>query len=147
MTTFLIFAFCALILWGGSKALTHLHDNQAIWATGCSVPTIDKENDIVTLVNVFTVDPANQKKVVDMLVEATAKTMQHLPGFVSASIHKSLDGVRVVNYAQWRSRQDFEKMRNNPAAQKHMRPLMEIAEADFHLYEVAETVESKELAA
>jgi quinol monooxygenase YgiN len=107
------------------------------------MPSIPKENEVVTLVNVFTVEPANQQKVVDMLVKATETTMKKIPGFVSASIHKSLDGVRVVNYAQWRSAQDFEAMRNNPAAQKHMKPLMEISKPDFHLYEVIDAFEGK----
>jgi quinol monooxygenase YgiN len=107
------------------------------------MPSISKENKVVTLVNVFTVEPANQQKVVDMLVKATETTMKKIPGFVSASIHKSLDGVRVVNYAQWRSAQDFEAMRNNPAAQKHMKPLMEISKPDFHLYEVIDAFEGK----
>lgn len=107
------------------------------------MPSISKENKVVTLVNVFTVEPGNQQKVVDMLVKATETTMKKIPGFVSASIHKSLDGVRVVNYAQWRSAQDFEAMRNNPAAQKHMKPLMEISKPDFHLYEVIDAFEGK----
>jgi heme-degrading monooxygenase HmoA len=105
------------------------------------MPNISKENKVVTLINVFTVEPANQQKVVDMLVEATQKAMQHVPGFVSASIHKSLDGVRVVNYAQWRSKEDFEAMTRNPEAQEHMKPFFEISKPDFHLYEVAATHE------
>ncbi len=103
--------------------------------------TISKDNKVVTLVNVFTVEPENQQKLVDLLVEATEKTMKNISGFVSANIHKSLDGVRVVNYAQWRSREDFEAMAKNPEAQAHMKPIMEIAKADFHLYEVADTFE------
>jgi quinol monooxygenase YgiN len=103
------------------------------------MPTISKDNQIVTLINVFTPPPADQQKVIDMLVEATEKTMKHLPGFVSASIHKSLDGAQVVNYAQWRSREDFEAMAMNPEALLHMKPLMEFAKPDFHLYEVADT--------
>jgi heme-degrading monooxygenase HmoA len=105
------------------------------------MPIISKENKVATLINVFTVEPGNQQKVVDMLVETTEKAMKHIPGFVSASIHKSLDGVRVVNYAQWRSKQDFEAMRNRPEAQKHMKPFFEIAKVDFHLYEVADAIE------
>jgi quinol monooxygenase YgiN len=73
-----------------------------------------KDKKVVTLINVFTVERANQQKVLDLLVNATEKTMKNLPGFVSASIHKSLDGVRVVNYAQWRSQADFEAMTKNP---------------------------------
>ncbi|MDQ3064036.1 MAG: antibiotic biosynthesis monooxygenase [Acidobacteriota bacterium] len=103
--------------------------------------TISKDNNVVTLINVFTVEPENQQQLVDLLVEATEKTMKNVSGFVSANIHKSLDGVRVVNYAQWRSREDFEVMVKNPEAQAHMKPIMEIAKADFHLYEVADTFE------
>jgi len=54
---------------------------------------ISTENDVATLVNVFTVEPENQQRLVAMLLEATEQTMKGLPGFVSASIHKSLDGV------------------------------------------------------
>ncbi len=103
--------------------------------------TISKDNKVVTLINVFTVEPENQQKLVDLLVEATEKTMKNVSGFISANIHKSLDGVRVANYAQWRSREDFETMVKNPEAQKHMKPIAEIAKADFHLYEVADTFE------
>ncbi len=46
--------------------------------------------------------------------------MRHMPGFVAANIHKSSDGERVANYAQWRSREDFEAMLKNPAALAHM---------------------------
>ena len=62
--------------------------------------TIAVDNDVVTLFNVFSVEPANQQAVIDVLVEATQAVMNRLPGFVSANIHRSLDGVKVVNYAQ-----------------------------------------------
>ena len=75
-----------------------------------------------------------------MLVVATEKTMKHLPGFVAANIHKSLDGERVANYAQWLSREDFEEMLKNPAALAHMKPITEIAKLIARLYEVMETI-------
>ena len=75
-----------------------------------------------------------------MLVVATEQTMRHMPGFVTANIHRSLDGERVANYAQWRSREDFEAILKNPAAIAHMKPIMEIAKFDHHLYEVMETI-------
>jgi hypothetical protein len=37
------------------------------------MPTISKANKVAALINVFTVEPGNQQKVVDMLVEATEK--------------------------------------------------------------------------
>ena len=102
--------------------------------------TISKDNKVVTLINIFTVEPENQQRLADMLVEATEKTMKNLLGFVSATIHKSADGVRVANYAQWRSRQDFEAMLKNPEATAHMKSIMEIAKFDAHLYEVVESM-------
>jgi heme-degrading monooxygenase HmoA len=96
-------------------------------------------NNVVTLINIFTVSPDNQQKLVDMLVEATQTTMRHIPGFVSASIHKSPDGTRVANYAQWRSKEDFEAMLRDPRAAGHMEPIRKIATNDAHLYEVVES--------
>jgi heme-degrading monooxygenase HmoA len=58
-------------------------------------------------VNVFTVSPDKQTKLADLLVRATEETMRHLPGFISASIHRRVAGTKVINYAQWRSQADF----------------------------------------
>lgn len=102
--------------------------------------TISPDNSVITQINVFTVESENQQKLVEMLIEATEKTMKKLPGFVSANIHKSLDGVRVTNYAQWRSREDFEAMLKNPEAIVHIKPITEIATFDAHLYEVIESM-------
>ena len=101
--------------------------------------SIEKGGSIATLINVFTVAPENQQHLVDLLIQATEKTMGHIPGFVSASIHKSRDGVRVVNYAQWESEAAFEAMARDPRAQEHMKAVSKIATADFHLYDVADT--------
>ena len=61
-----------------------------------------------------------------------------MPGFISANIHRSVDGVRVTNYAQWRSRADLEAMLRHPAAMPHLREATELAtNVDPHVYEVA----------
>ena len=100
---------------------------------------INAGEDIVTLINVFTVEPSQQQPLVDLLTRATDETIRHLPGFVSANIHKSLDGTRVTNYAQWRSRQDFEAMLSNPVAIPHLKEAAAVATSfEPHLYEVAE---------
>jgi heme-degrading monooxygenase HmoA len=101
---------------------------------------ISEKNSCVTLINVFTVEPSEQQKVVDMLVEATDSTMRHIPGFVSATVHKSKDGTRVANYAQWRSMADYEAMMHNPQALAHMHLIHAIVTYDAHLYDVVESV-------
>ena len=100
--------------------------------------TISKDNDLVTLINVFTVRPEHQQRLVEVLVSATQTVMRNQPGYVSANIHKSLDGTRVTNYAQWRSREAFEAMFGNPQAIEHMQEAERIAEKfEPHLYEVS----------
>jgi quinol monooxygenase YgiN len=104
--------------------------------------TIRPGNTICTLINVFTVASDNQQRLIDILDQATARVMQHLPGFISANIHRSLDGTRVTNYAQWASRDAFEAMLRHPEAQKHMAEATRIANAEPHLYEVVTIYEA-----
>lgn len=99
---------------------------------------ISQGDDLVTLINVFTVAREDQERLLDLLAEATESVMRGMPGFVSANLHKSLDGTKVANYAQWRSREDFEAMLENPEAAVHMKEAAEIAEKfDPYLYEVS----------
>jgi quinol monooxygenase YgiN len=62
--------------------------------------TISKDASVVTFINVFTVEPANQQRLVDLLAKVTETTVCHAPGFVSSSLHRSLDGTKVTMYAQ-----------------------------------------------
>ena len=63
--------------------------------------------------------------------------MRRLPGFVSANIHRSLDGTKVANYAQWASRAAFEAMLGEPSAREHMAAAARLAAFEPALYEVA----------
>jgi quinol monooxygenase YgiN len=82
----------------------------------------------VTLINVFTVAPDRQARLAEALDRATVELFVHVPGFRSANIHVSLDGTRVVNYAQWASVAAFEAMAARPDAQRHMAEIMTIAD-------------------
>ena len=62
--------------------------------------TIKVDKDIITLINVFTVDPSRQQQLVDALIETTRQVWRLQDGFISASIHKSKDRKKVVNYVQ-----------------------------------------------
>src|SRR5438270_466764 len=99
---------------------------------------IAADNNVVTLINAFSVRPEQQQRLVDLLAEATESVMKYQPGYVSANIHKSLDGTRVTNYAQWRSREAFEAMLRDSEAKVHMQEAAWIAEKfEPHLYEVS----------
>src|SRR5580704_17206193 len=89
--------------------------------------TLDSRDQYATLINTFTVEPERAEQLLEVLSRATEETMRHLPGFVSANLHLSLDRKQVANYAQWRSRGDFEAMLKNPSAQGHMTDAAAIA--------------------
>jgi quinol monooxygenase YgiN len=101
--------------------------------------TISKSSGLVTLINVFTVEPAKQQQLLDLLALATETSVRHVPGFVSADLHRSLDGTKVAMYAQWRSAEDYQAMRENPAALPYMRQALALAKFDPGMYEVVET--------
>jgi quinol monooxygenase YgiN len=103
--------------------------------------TIEKRRPLLTLINVFTVDPGRQEELVTLLTDATERTMKHLPGFISANIHRSLDGGKVVNYAQWESKSAFEAMRANPEAIPHMKAAAALAKFDPIVCEVVEAID------
>jgi quinol monooxygenase YgiN len=99
--------------------------------------TITAHSDHATLVNVFTVEPERARQLADLLTAATDEVMQHVDGFISANIHLSTDGTRVVNYAQWRSAGAFEAMLQDPTARQHMAKCAELAISfDPHIYTV-----------
>jgi quinol monooxygenase YgiN len=98
---------------------------------------ITEHADHATLINVFTVEPERARQLTDLLTAATEDVMQHIDGFISANIHLSTDGTRVVNYAQWRSAEAFQAMLQNKTAQQHMALCAELAGGyDPHLYTV-----------
>ena len=101
--------------------------------------TISSSRKLVTLINVFTVEPADQQRLLDLLTRATEVSVRHAPGFISASLHRSLDGTKVTMYAQWRSVEDYEAMRSDPAPLPYFQQALAIATFDPGMYEVVET--------
>jgi quinol monooxygenase YgiN len=101
--------------------------------------TISKEKKLVTLINIFTVDPPKQRQLVDLLIQATESSVRNMPGFISASLHRSLDGAKVAMYAQWRSVEDYQAMRKNAAAQPYLEQALTLARFESGMYEVVET--------
>jgi hypothetical protein len=61
--------------------------------------------------------------------------------FISASLHRSLDGAKVAMYAQWRSVEDYQAMRKNAATIPYMEQALTLAKFESGMYEVVETFE------
>jgi heme-degrading monooxygenase HmoA len=90
----------------------------------------------IVLINVFTVQPGGQPPLIAHLSEATETVMRRQPGFISANLHRSLDGARVANYAQWRSRADFDAMLQDRQAKDHMAEARRLGDVEGTLYEL-----------
>ncbi|MEN2421071.1 antibiotic biosynthesis monooxygenase family protein [Streptomyces rimosus] len=94
-----------------------------------SATTISPDADLITLVNVFTVAPERQTELADALDRATRDVFLAVPGFVSANLHVSLDGRRVVNYAQWAGEEQYEQALRRTDVREHIGQVAAIAEA------------------
>ncbi|ANN80384.1 antibiotic biosynthesis monooxygenase family protein [Bordetella flabilis] len=98
--------------------------------------TITENTEFVTLINVFTVEPANQQELVNLLARATDTSVRHVPGFISAALHSSVDGTKVTMYAQWQSAEHYRAMRSNPVASPYLEQALAIAKFDPGMYNV-----------
>ena len=97
------------------------------------------QNEPVTLINVFTVDPQNQQRLIELLTRATETSVRHASGFISANLHRSIDGTKVTMVAQWRSAEDYQAMRSDPAPLPFLQEALTIAKFDPGMYHVART--------
>jgi quinol monooxygenase YgiN len=92
----------------------------------------------ITLINVFNVLPANQQRLIELLIQATENSVRNAPGFISARLHRSIDGTKVTMYAQWRSSEDYATMRADPAPLPYFKEALEIATFEPGMYEVVQ---------
>jgi quinol monooxygenase YgiN len=94
---------------------------------------------VLTVINVFTVAPENQARLIDLLTRATESTVRHVTGFISATLHQSLDGAKVAMYAQWRSWDDYQRMRENTTASPFLTEALTFSSFEPGFYRVVRT--------
>jgi quinol monooxygenase YgiN len=100
------------------------------------------DQQVATMINTFTVEPQNQQRLVDLLVETTESVMRHVPGFISANIHASTDGTKVINYAQWQSQAHIDAMLANPEVHPHFTDVRAIARPERGIFRVVHVEEA-----
>ena len=91
------------------------------------VTTIQTDQSICTMINTLTVKPEKQQELIDYLKQMTYEAVVHCPGFISANFHLSKDGTCIINYAQWRSREDLQAMLTQNA--HHVKRCQELSES------------------
>jgi heme-degrading monooxygenase HmoA len=94
----------------------------------------------VTQIAVIETEPEKQAEAFSVMTER-ARFMARQPGFISISVHLSLDQRRIVNYVQWESREQLQSAHKSPEFRKEWTHFDKVTdEIDPHLYEVAEVV-------
>jgi heme-degrading monooxygenase HmoA len=95
---------------------------------------VSQQGKLVTLINVFETKPEQQQVLIDQWIRFVEEVKDE-PGMIGAALHRSKDGTRVINYAQWRSEADYSSFVKKYSEQFTARlPLAE--HVDPHLYEV-----------
>lgn len=104
------------------------------------MPIIRANAGIITQINVFTVPAGGQQALVDFLAEAAAFAAE-TPGWLSASLHQSRDGTRVVNYAQSESPEAARRVIERLREAGYLDRNKAFGEAHPGLYDVVFTLE------
>jgi heme-degrading monooxygenase HmoA len=106
------------------------------------MPQIRTDNQPVTQITIIEAEPDSQAEALSVMTER-ARFMASQPGFVSISLHRSLDGRRIVNYIQWSSREQLHAAHKSPQFRKEWERFGQQAdEIDPHLYEVCAVMDT-----
>ena len=84
---------------------------------------LDPDGKYLTFINTFTVEPDRAEALVEALKHSTEETFRSRRGFISANLHMSRDRKRVVNYAQWQSKEAYNAAFKTPEVQAHIKEL------------------------
>jgi quinol monooxygenase YgiN len=76
--------------------------------------TIAVTKEVTTLINILTVEPEDQPKLIKLLRENTDNVVTRLDGWISTSFIAAKDRRRVAIYSQWRDLPSVEAMQANP---------------------------------
>jgi len=95
----------------------------------------------VAIINVFTVQPEDQQKLLDLITTFSRQIASKWPGFISARFHAGLDKTRVTGVIYWESVDTCRALMQSPDSQPFLAncdPL--IKHTDSHFYTVVENV-------
>jgi heme-degrading monooxygenase HmoA len=108
------------------------------------MPHIQADNQPVTQITIIESEPGKQAEVLSVMSKR-AKFMSRQPGFISISLHRSLDGRRVINYIQWQDRDRLREAHQSPEFRREWGHFDQLTdEIDPHLYEVAHVMDGRQ---
>jgi heme-degrading monooxygenase HmoA len=94
----------------------------------------------VVLINVYRCAPEKQPLLMEHLAVMVA-AQGGAEGFVSATLHRGLNGKVAAVHAVWRSQEDWKAMARLPGVAAAMEPIMALATFEPNLYEAGEVID------
>jgi quinol monooxygenase YgiN/ketosteroid isomerase-like protein len=92
------------------------------------ITKLDPDAGYITIINTYTVASERSEALLDLVRRGTYDTIRHVPGFISANLHMSIDRTRLVNYAQWQSREAIAAAGADPKVKALIRDAAQIAD-------------------
>lgn len=96
--------------------------------------------DPVVLINVYRCEPERQATLMDHLT-AMVRAQRELDGFISANVHRGLNGRVAAVHAVWRSKEEWKAMARHPLVAGAMEPILAIATFEPHLYDPGQVID------
>ena len=132
-------ACCDIYRMRGNKVSEwRVYADMSPWGAAASeAVTLDKQKNsqVYPVIVVFQVEPTQQQELLSNIVEYMEGYVKHQPGFISSSLHKSVDGTRVINYAQWESPDFFQASISGNKRSLEPKIFQELS-PDGHMYEI-----------
>ena len=98
---------------------------------------IEKNNGLYTIILNFDTKPESQQEQLDALIKFFESVVSRQPGLVSTNFHKSLDGTKILNYAQWESKEDWKNAIHDKDVLDHPKNPIKHAKIQINDYEVS----------
>lgn len=85
---------------------------------------IGSDQELFTVIFEFNVEPDQQEELSQGIQQLVDEIVSKQPGFISANLHLSTDGEKVLNYFQWESKEAFDAFRGNEEAMSQIQPVI-----------------------
>ena len=111
---------------------------ELVFSAGTNPTRISKDANLVTIINKFSVEPEDHKRLLQLLDDLRV-VVEKQRGFISANVHKSFEGSRIVSYAQWNTKEEYQAVYTNSDAKPILDEIKKISKFSWNLYEVVYT--------
>lgn len=111
---------------------------QLSFCLGKNTTKISMNNNVKTIINLFTVDSSDQKKLIQNLLEFSSSKIEKNPDFISGAIYQSFDGKKVISYSQWRSKVSYQQLHTDFTNTDYNK-INEISEFEWDFFDLVYT--------